>query len=734
MARSPAKKGVAEAPSVFKLDGPARDAIGIPASDNWTPHRPNRPWEKLEGGQRFEVVADYEPAGDQRTAIPELVEGIMADERDQVLLGATGTGKTFTMAKIIEATQRPALVLAPNKTLAAQLYGEMKSFFPNNSVEYFVSYYDYYQPEAYVPRADLYIEKESSINEAIDRMRHSATRAILERDDVIIVASVSCIYGIGSVETYTSMTFKLDVGQRIDPRDVIDQLVFNQYTRNDIAFARGSFRRNGDTIDIFPAHYEDRAWKLSFFGDELETITEFDPLTGRKIQDLPAIKIYANSHYVTPRPTLNQAVEKIRAELKNTMAHFEKHGKLLEAQRIEQRTRYDIEMLTATGSCNGIENYSRYLTGRKPGEPPPTMFEYLPDNALVFADESHQTVPQIGAMFKGDFSRKSTLAEYGFRLPSCMDNRPLKFEEWEAMRPQTIHVSATPGKWELEQTGGVFTEQIIRPTGLIDPPVEVRPVSTDGANQVDDVMAEVKAVAAKGYRSLITTLTKKMSEDLTEFLHENGVRVRYMHSDIDTIERIEILRDLRLGEFDVLVGINLLREGLDIPECAFVGILDADKEGFLRSETSLVQTIGRAARNSEARVVLYADRITGSMERAMEETSRRRDKQIAHNLEHGITPKTIIRDVADILGDLGEKSKSTKDTGAGSLKGGKSRRGRGMREDKALPLAGESGHNLKAMIADTEKRMREAAANLEFEEAARLRDEVKRLREEELGL
>ncbi len=725
MAKKPSK-GMSEAPSVFTLEGPARDAIGVLPSDNWTPHRPDRDWVKLEGGQPFRVESQYEPAGDQRTAIPELVEGIKDGERDQVLLGATGTGKTFTMAKIIEATQRPALILAPNKTLAAQLYGEMKSFFPDNAVEYFVSYYDYYQPEAYVPRADLFIEKESTINEAIDRMRHSATRAILERDDVIIVASVSCIYGIGSVETYTSMTFKLEAGQQIDPRAVMERLVANQYTRNDINFVRGSFRVKGDVIDIFPAHFEDRAWKLSFFGDELESITEFDPLTGRMAQKLPAIKIYANSHYVTPRPTLNQAVDKIKAELKTTLAHFEKHGRLLEAQRIEQRTRYDIEMMLATGSCNGIENYSRYLTGRKPGEPPPTMFEYLPDNALVFADESHQTVPQIGAMFKGDFSRKSTLAEYGFRLPSCMDNRPLKFEEWDAMRPQTVHVSATPGKWELERTGGVFTEQVIRPTGLIDPPVEVRPVSKDGANQVDDVMAEVKAVAEKGFRSLITTLTKKMSEDLTDFLHENGVKVRYMHSDIDTIERIEIIRDLRLGVFDVLVGINLLREGLDIPECAFVGILDADKEGFLRSETSLVQTIGRAARNAEARVVLYADKITGSMERAMEETSRRREKQIAYNTEHGIVPKTIIRDVQDILGELGEKP--------GTKSRARRDREKGMAEDKALPFKGEVGHNLQTVIADTEKRMREAAANLEFEEAAKLRDELKRLREEELGV
>jgi excinuclease ABC subunit B len=724
---------MAEAPSVFAGAGFAMDAVGALPSDNWTPHRPDRDWVTVDASRPLRVASEYEPAGDQVTAIPELVEGITAGERDQVLLGATGTGKTFTMAKIIEATQRPALILAPNKTLAAQLYGEFKSFFPDNAVEYFVSYYDYYQPEAYVPRSDLYIEKESSINEAIDRMRHSATRSILERDDVIIVASVSCIYGIGSVETYTSMTFKLEEGQRIDPRAVTERLVANQYTRNDLAFTRGTFRVKGDGIDIFPAHYEDRAWKLSFFGDELESITEFDPLTGRTQQKLPAIKIYANSHYVTPRPTLNQAIDKIKAELQATIAHFEKHGKLLEAQRIEQRVRYDLEMLAATGSCNGIENYSRYLTGRKPGEPPPTMFEYLPDNALVFCDESHQTVPQIGAMFKGDFSRKSTLAEYGFRLPSCMDNRPLKFEEWDAMRPQTVHVSATPGKWEIERTGGVFTEQVIRPTGLLDPPVEVRPVSKDGANQVDDVMAEVKAAAERGYRSLITTLTKKMSEDLTDFLHENGVRVRYMHSDVDTIERIEIIRDLRLGVFDVLVGINLLREGLDIPECGFVGILDADKEGFLRSETSLVQTIGRAARNADARVVLYADKVTGSMQRAMEETNRRRAKQQAYNEEHGITPTTIKRAVADILGELGEKPGGPA-KGKGRGKDTSRGRTRGVSEEKALPLAGESGHNLKAVVADLEKQMREAAANLEFEEAARLRDEVKRLREQELGL
>ncbi|MEL7482568.1 MAG: excinuclease ABC subunit UvrB, partial [Pseudomonadota bacterium] len=682
-------KNISEAPATFQ-HGAAIDAVsGLPSS-TWTPHRPDRNWIGFDAGNPLRVASKYEPAGDQRTAIPELVEGVQAGERDQVLLGATGTGKTFTMAKIIEAAQRPALILAHNKTLAAQLYGEFKSFFPDNAVEYFVSYYDYYQPEAYVPRSDLYIEKESSINEAIDRMRHSATRAILERDDCIIVASVSCIYGIGSVETYTAMTFKLEAGSRVEQREVAAKLVALQYTRNDTGFGRGTFRMKGDVLDIFPAHYEDRAWKLSFFGDELESITEFDPLTGKKSQDLPAIKVYANSHYVTPRPTLNQAVDSIKRELKDTIAHFEEHGKLLEAQRIQQRCEFDIEMMTATGSCNGIENYSRYLTGRKPGEPPPTLFEYLPENALLFVDESHQTIPQLGAMYRGDFSRKHTLAEYGFRLPSCKDNRPLKFEEWRAMRPQTVHVSATPGQWELEQTGGVFTEQVIRPTGLIDPPVEVRPVSKDGASQVDDVIAEIQEVTAKGLRSLVTTLTKKMAEDLTDYMTEQGLKVRYMHSDIDTVERIEIIRDLRLGVFDTLVGINLLREGLDIPECGFVGILDADKEGFLRSETSLVQTIGRAARNAEARVVLYADNITGSMQRAMEETERRRQKQIAHNEEHGITPKTIEREVADILADLGErpgqaaKSKRTR-------RGGKRR---GVAEEKALPLAGEAGHNL----------------------------------------
>ena len=611
------------APEDFVLDTLPADT---PAP--WTPHRPDRP-EKSEGGVRFECVSDFTPTGDQPQAIAELVAGLKDGERDQVLLGATGTGKTFTMAKVIEAVQRPALILAPNKTLAAQLYGEFKSFFPLNSVEYFVSYYDYYMPEAYVPRTDTYIEKESSINEAIDRMRHAATRSILERDDVIIVASVSCIYGIGSVETYTAMTFDLKPGDTIDPRAVMRQLVDLQYTRNDQAFLRGTFRLRGDNLDVFPAHYDDRAWRITFFGDEVEAITEFDPLTGKAMTDLDTVRFYANSHYVTPRPTLNQASAAIKEELKLRLEWMEAQGQLLEAQRLKQRTEFDLEMLEATGSCAGIENYSRYLTGRKPGEPPPTLFEYLPEDALVFADESHVSIPQLGAMYRGDYNRKKTLADHGFRLPSCLDNRPLKFEEWEAMRPQTIEVSATPGSWELNQTGGTFVEQVIRPTGLVDPPVEVRPVAKDGASQVDDVIDEARQIAARGMRTLITTLTKRMAEDLTEYMHEQDLRVRYMHSDVDTVERIELIRDLRLGVYDILIGINLLREGLDIPECGLVAILDADKEGFLRSETSLVQTIGRAARNAESKVILYADAITGSMQRAMDETERRRAKQIA---------------------------------------------------------------------------------------------------------
>jgi excinuclease ABC subunit B len=699
---SPPSAGVADAPRAFVSDVTTAPAL-------WTPHRPVRP-VKHEGGKRFRLVSDYSAAGDQPEAIRELTAGIRACDHEQVLLGVTGSGKTFTMARIIEETQRPALVLAHNKTLAAQLYSEFKSFFPDNAVEYFVSYYDYYQPEAYVPRTDTYIEKDSSLNEQIDRMRHSATRAILERDDVIVVASVSCIYGIGSVETYSAMTFTLKVGEKINEKQLVADLVAQQYKRNDNAFERGTFRRRGDTIEIFPAHYEDRAWRIALFGDEVEAIAEFDPLTGKKTADLTSVRVYANSHYVTPRPTLIQAVGLIKAELKERLDWLVKEGKLLEAQRLEQRTTFDLEMIEATGSCAGIENYSRYLTGRRPGEPPPTFFEYIPDNALLFVDESHQTVPQIGAMYRGDYRRKFTLAEYGFRLPSCLDNRPLKFEEWEAMRPDSVFVSATPAQWELEKTGGVFVEQVIRPTGLIDPPVEVRPVSKGGASQVDDVIAECREFALRGYRTLVTVLTKKMAEDLTEYMHEQGLRVRYMHSDIDTLERIEIIRDLRLGAFDVLVGINLLREGLDIPECGLVAILDADKEGFLRSETSLIQTIGRAARNIDGKVILYADSITGSMERAMAETNRRREKQEAFNLANGITPESIKSQIKDILASPYERDRVTVDAG--------------VAED-ARPFL---GHNFQSTLRDLESRMRKAAADLEFEEAARLRDEVKRLK------
>ena len=660
--------------------------------------------EKLEGGRTFDLKTTFSAAGDQPTAIAELYEGLLSGEQNQVLLGATGTGKTFTMARLIADTQRPAIILAPNKTLAAQLYGEFKGFFPNNAVEYFVSFYDYYQPEAYVARSDTYIEKESQINEQIDRMRHSATRALLERDDVIIVASVSCIYGIGSVETYGAMTQDLYQGRNYEQRKIIADLIAQQYKRNDQAFQRGTFRVRGDSLEIWPAHLDDRAWRLSFFGEELETIVEFDPLTGEKTDKFERIRIYANSHYVTPRPTMQQAVIEIKKELRVRLDQLVGDGKLLEAQRLEQRTNFDLEMLEATGVCNGIENYSRYLTGRAPGEPPPTLFEFIPDNAIVFADESHVSVPQIGGMYKGDYRRKFNLAEHGFRLPSCMDNRPLKFEEWDAMRPQSVFVSATPAAWEIEQAGGVFTEQVIRPTGLLDPPVEIRPVET----QVDDLLDEIQIVSAAGMRTLVTTLTKRMAEDLTEYLHEQGIRVRYMHSDIDTIERIEILRDLRLGAFDVLIGINLLREGLDIPECGLVAILDADKEGFLRSETSLVQTIGRAARNEKGRVIMYADRTTGSMERAIGETNRRRERQMAYNKLHGITPATVKKNVEDVL--------------AGLYKGDTD-----MSRVTAKISPDLQGANLKTILGGMRDDMRKAAENLEFEEAARLRDEVKRL-------
>jgi len=662
--------------------------------------------KKLEGGIKLSTVSDFKPAGDQPEAIKKLISGIKSKKNAQVLLGVTGSGKTFSMAKIIEALNRPALILAPNKTLAAQLYGEMKTFFPNNAVEYFVSYYDYYTPEAYVPRSDTYIEKEASINEQIDRMRHSATRSLLERDDVIIVASVSCIYGLGSVESYSKMTLGIKKNHDHNREQIIKTLVNLQYKRNDQNFHRGTFRVRGDNLEIFPSHLEDRAWRISLFGNKIENIAEFDPLTGSKTNDLNLVKLYANSHYITPRPTIEQAIKEIKKELEITLEKHKSENKLLEAQRLEERTRFDLEMIEATGTCAGIENYSRFLTGRKPGEPPPTLFEYFPDNTLVFVDESHVTVPQLNGMYKGDHTRKKTLSEYGFRLPSCMDNRPLKFQEWDAMRTQTIFVSATPGPWELQQTSGKFVDQVIRPTGLCDPEIQIKPAK----NQVDDLLAECKEVAKKNYRSLVTTLTKKMAEDLTEYLHENGVKVRYMHSDIDTLERIEIMRDLRMGVFDVLVGINLLREGLDIPECALVAILDADKEGFLRSERSLIQTIGRAARNIEGKAILYADKKTKSIEKAIEETDRRRKRQLTYNKKNNISATSIKKEITDILGSIYERDYTKINTDA------------------------SIGHNLKKHLKSLKKKMKEAAENLEFEEAAKIRDEIRKLEASELEI
>ncbi|MDC3083709.1 excinuclease ABC subunit UvrB [Candidatus Pelagibacter sp.] len=661
---------------------------------------------KLEGGKKFKIKSDFKPAGDQPEAIKKLVNGANKEAFNQVLLGVTGSGKTFTMAKVIEATNRPALILAPNKTLAAQLYGEMKNFFPDNAVEYFVSYYDYYTPEAYVPRSDTYIEKEASINEQIDRMRHSATRSLLERDDVLIVASVSCIYGLGSVEAYSKMTLTLQKNYEYNREQIIKSLVALQYKRNDQNFYRGTFRARGEYLEIFPSHLEDRAWRLSLFGDKLEKIEEFDPLTGDQVRELSLVKVYANSHYITPKPTIEQAIINIKKELEITLKKHKAENKLLEAQRLEERTKFDLEMIEATGSCAGIENYSRFLSGRKPGEPPPTLFEYFPDNTLIFVDECHVTVPQLNGMYKGDRSRKSTLAEYGFRLPSCMDNRPLKFEEWDLMRTQTVFVSATPGPWELEQTKGKFIDQVIRPTGLIDPPVEIRPAK----NQVDDLMHECKKVIENNHRVLVTTLTKKMAEDLTEYLHENGVKVRYLHSDIDTLERIEIMRDLRMGVFDVLVGINLLREGLDIPECALVGILDADKEGFLRSETSLIQTIGRAARNVDGKVILYADKETKSIKKAIQETDRRRKIQLNYNKKYKIDAKSVKKEISDILESVYEK------------------------DYVKISEGSNVGGNLKKHLKALDKKMKEAASNLEFEEAAKIRDEIRKLESTELEI
>ncbi len=655
----------------------------------------------------FKIKSDFLPSGDQPEAIQQLCEGLKQNKNDQVLLGVTGSGKTFTMANVIKNLQRPALIFAPNKTLAAQLYSEMKSFFPENCVEYFVSYYDYYTPEAYVARTDTYIEKESSINEQIDRMRHSATRALLERRDTIIVASVSCIYGIGSVQAYQSMTLKVSKNQELD-RDLFKKkLVELQFKRNEQNFLRGTFRNKGDILEIFPSHLEDRSWRISFFGDIVEEITEFDPLTGKIFKNLENITIYANSHYVTPKPSLEKAITGIKKELKNRVEFFQNNNKLLEAQRIEQRTKFDLEMIAATGSCSGIENYSRHLTGRMEGEPPPTLFEYLPDDTIIFIDESHVTIPQIGGMYKGDRSRKENLSEHGFRLPSCKDNRPLMFEEWAKFKGQTIYVSATPGSWELEKTSGIFIEQIVRPTGLTEPNCLIH----NAKNQVEDLIEQSKECVKKKLRVLVTTLTKKMAEDLTDYLNESNIKTKYLHSDIDAIERIELIKSLRLGEFDVLVGINLLREGLDIPECGLVAILDADKEGFLRSKVSLIQTIGRAARNVNGKVILYADNKTKSIYEAIEETDRRRKKQVEYNKVNNIKPRSTTRKIIDII-EINQE-KNPKKT---------------LKETKLV------GNNLSAHVKELKLLMIENAENLNFEKAAEIRDEIKKLEKDEIGV
>nr|WP_240532035.1 excinuclease ABC subunit UvrB [Candidatus Liberibacter americanus] len=670
----------------------------------WSPNRPISNHKQFKNAIPFKLQTEYVPSGDQPSAISALVDGIYSGEKIQLLLGVTGSGKTFTMAKVIEKMQRPTIVMAPNKILAAQLYSEFKNFFPNNAVEYFVSYYDYYQPEAYVPRTDTYIEKETSINEQIDRMRHSATRSLLERNDCIVVSSVSCIYGIGSVETYSKMILQIKIGDEIDQKTLLSSLVKLQYKRVDMEITRGSFRVYGDSIELFPSHLENSAWRISMFGNEVETIVEFDPLTRKNTRNLQSIKIYANSHYVTPRPTLNEAMKHIKEELKRRIIELEEVGRLLEAQRVAQRINYDLEMLETTGSCQSIENYSCYLTGRDFGDPPPTLFEYIPENSLLFVDESHVTIPQISGMYRGDFRRKATLAEYGFRLPSCMNNRPLRFEEWDCIRPTTILVSATPGTWELEQCKGVFVEQIIRPTGLVDPPIEVRSASA----QVDDVFNEIKLTIKKGFRVLLTVLTKRMAEDLTEYLYEQSIKVRYIHSEVNTLERIEIIRDLRLGKFDVLVGINLLREGLDIPECGLVGIIDADKEGFLRSKTSLIQTIGRAARNIDSKVILYADHVTKSIKDAIDETTRRRKKQIEYNTKHNIIPKSVTEKILDIDDPM-------------------------LREQDQKPYIKEnislSKDELDMHLKYLRKQMAIAVDHLNFEEAARIRDEIKILKD-----